>query len=317
MLLSICIPTYNRAGFLDECLDSIAKSIRLSNKEVEVVISDNNSPDNTASVIDKYRKVINNIVYHKQLSTIFAEENFYFVAQQATGKYIWLIGDDDKIREDAVSKAFEQLEKEQPVVICNFSAHSATFSRIINTAQYSTDKVVVRDHNDMLAHFGTFLAFISGAIIEKRLFFSVEKREYDEYKQYGLSFFYTLCKAALNQKIGFVSEPIVELRTGNSGNYDWVKYMIIGYDEACKDLVKLGYKNEAVDQLKKTFIMKEVFWYILKLKADGVSTLYAFDELDKRYNGFSEYRFLCKPLKYLPSALFRQIKSMKRALVKS
>ena len=46
MLLSICIPNFNRANCLDNCLNSIVISKKNSNLKFEVCISDNNSSDN-------------------------------------------------------------------------------------------------------------------------------------------------------------------------------------------------------------------------------------------------------------------------------
>lgn len=46
-LLSICIPTYNRAEYLAKSLDTLVCLPEFNSSEVEVVISDNASTDNT------------------------------------------------------------------------------------------------------------------------------------------------------------------------------------------------------------------------------------------------------------------------------
>ncbi len=51
MILSICIPTYNRASYLINCLQSIIKSNLNSNYDIQVCISDNHSTDNTENII--------------------------------------------------------------------------------------------------------------------------------------------------------------------------------------------------------------------------------------------------------------------------
>lgn len=314
-LLSICIPTYKRARFLDECLLSISNAITASGKEVEVVVCDNCSPDNTPEIVDKYRSIIKNLVYHRNEETIFAEENFYLVGQLASGKYIWLIGDDDKIRNDAVIEAYKQLEAGRPIVICNFSLHSQNFKREIMASRYSESRDLLDNHNDLLVDFGTYLAFISGAIVDKELFYSMGKTDYDRYKQYGLSFFYTLCKSAVGKEIGYIGKPVVQCRTGNSGNYDWVKYMIIGYDEAFKDLNRKGYTQDAINHARKDFIKNEVVSYFLKLKADDTPTSYAYTEFTKRYDTSSLYGYLCKLITFVPAGIFTGIRLIKRGLV--
>jgi len=60
--LSICIPTYNRAAFLGEALDSV---IRQATDEVEIVVSDNASTDNTEALVREYQARFPRIRYHK------------------------------------------------------------------------------------------------------------------------------------------------------------------------------------------------------------------------------------------------------------
>ena len=55
MILSICIPSYNRLDCLDNCLNSILiASKNVKNFKFEVCISDNNSSKDPIEIIDKY-----------------------------------------------------------------------------------------------------------------------------------------------------------------------------------------------------------------------------------------------------------------------
>ena len=49
--LSIIVPTYNRANYLKECLDSI---INQNYPNIEVIVTDDNSTDNTKEVVKEY-----------------------------------------------------------------------------------------------------------------------------------------------------------------------------------------------------------------------------------------------------------------------
>ena len=51
MILSICIPTYNRLPFLKELLPAILGQVDSGRAEVEVVVSDNASTDDTADYL--------------------------------------------------------------------------------------------------------------------------------------------------------------------------------------------------------------------------------------------------------------------------
>ena len=59
MLLSICIPNYNRIDCLNNCLNSVKIAKKYTKLKLEVCISDNNSEENIIPIIKKYKKYIN------------------------------------------------------------------------------------------------------------------------------------------------------------------------------------------------------------------------------------------------------------------
>jgi glycosyltransferase involved in cell wall biosynthesis len=107
--LSICIPTYNRAGFLDPLLTSLLAQIAASGQanEIEVLVSDNCSPDDTPAVAAKFKGVIR---YWRNVENIGPDANFLKLFGEAQGRYIWLPGDDDTVRDDTLSYLLRMIE---------------------------------------------------------------------------------------------------------------------------------------------------------------------------------------------------------------
>lgn len=100
MQLSICIPTFNRAKHLYNCINSIQIASKLvTNFDFEVCISDNASEskqgDIINNIIDKYKDL--NIKLFKFSKNQGFALNTLKVVSMAKGKYAWLIGDDDLI----------------------------------------------------------------------------------------------------------------------------------------------------------------------------------------------------------------------------
>lgn len=93
-LLSICIPTYNRAPYLDTCLHLIYSQIG-NNELIEVVVSDNASTDATPAIIDKYRALYSNIRAVRNETNIEGDPNIYYVTTLGKGKFVKMQGDDD------------------------------------------------------------------------------------------------------------------------------------------------------------------------------------------------------------------------------
>ena len=109
MLLSVCIPTYNRAQNLENCLNSIKiASKKIDPSLVEICISDNASKDKTNTVVQKFRKCLN-LKYKKNKINLGIPKNFLNVVEMAKGKFIWLIGDDDLLLPNSLKEALKLL----------------------------------------------------------------------------------------------------------------------------------------------------------------------------------------------------------------
>lgn len=110
-ILSICIPTYNRAGYLYFTLKSIVEQkIFQDTNDIEVVISDNCSSDLTERIsklfTDKYP---DKIKYNKNDENI-GDNNFERVLSLGTGEVIKLHNDNFSIKDGALDKVVELIK---------------------------------------------------------------------------------------------------------------------------------------------------------------------------------------------------------------
>ncbi len=103
-LLSICVPTFNRCKLLKINLLSILSQIAGYEDDVEIIVSDNCSTDETPQVVE-WAKQFGPFRYHRQEKNIGGGPNFLYCSNQmATGDYCWLIGDDDFVRKGAIAR---------------------------------------------------------------------------------------------------------------------------------------------------------------------------------------------------------------------
>lgn len=114
MRLSICIPTYNRARHLADCLTSIAKDYEQSSIDIEVCISDNGSQDDTASVIASFASRLP-LIHSRNAENLGIPRNFLKVVSLASGEFAWLLGDDDLLMPGALARV-DALIAEHPQV---------------------------------------------------------------------------------------------------------------------------------------------------------------------------------------------------------
>ena len=115
MKLSFCIPTYNRCKFLKKNLDIIIGQIReLSvEKDVEILINDNASPDQTEELCQDYikRNPDIHIEYNKNERNEGPDWNFIKAMHLAHGEYSILFGDDDFLITGSLKKYFDLMEQ--------------------------------------------------------------------------------------------------------------------------------------------------------------------------------------------------------------
>lgn len=104
-LLSIAIPTYNRAVRLKNLLDSIAPQAIKLGSEVEICISDNNSPDNTREVVMNFKEKYPGLIkYNENKENIGGDKNFLKVLEMSRGDFVWLFGDDDLMADGGLNE---------------------------------------------------------------------------------------------------------------------------------------------------------------------------------------------------------------------
>lgn len=89
-LFSVLIPTKNRARLLESAIRSV---LGQSFRDLELIISDNNSSDDTCDVVNTFTD--QRIKYVQTNAEISGPANWNHAYRQATGQYIMCIGDDD------------------------------------------------------------------------------------------------------------------------------------------------------------------------------------------------------------------------------
>lgn len=106
LLLSVCIPTYNRVNSLIELVDSVLK---IKRDDIDIVITDNCSTDETESVISAYPD--KRVKYYKNESPLPALINTVHSLFNAKGKYALLCNDRDLLFPDQLINLINYLEQ--------------------------------------------------------------------------------------------------------------------------------------------------------------------------------------------------------------
>jgi abequosyltransferase len=143
-LLTIAIPTYNRAAILDEQLGWLANAIAGYESECEILVSDNASNDNTQAVIKKWQEnlAIVNFRVNQNITNIGVMKNIAYCLKNATSKYVWVIGDDDTIQTNTLGYVIHNLKTypDLSLLSLNYSRFDLPNNKIIKGRNFDIDQ---------------------------------------------------------------------------------------------------------------------------------------------------------------------------------
>jgi abequosyltransferase len=169
MLLSICIPTYNRAECLRKCLSGLLPQIDNELVDIiEVIVSDNASTDNTQEIVLDYSSY-KNFAYHKNQTNLGMDGNFYACYKYAKGKFIWVFSDDDFLLPNALHLIVNFLQANRNIGVCYLSSE---WAEDIETANISVIRKLDEEFcssQEFIEKVNYWVTFLTGNIINKDL----------------------------------------------------------------------------------------------------------------------------------------------------
>lgn len=119
MKASVIVPTYNRAHMVTETIDSILSQ---TFRDLELIIVDNDSTDNTEEVIKSYKD--KRIRYFKHQNNGIVAVNRNYGVSKAKGEYIAFCDDDDLWFPEKLEKQVQEMEKDSQIgLVCNNVIH--------------------------------------------------------------------------------------------------------------------------------------------------------------------------------------------------
>jgi abequosyltransferase len=171
--LSICMPTYNFGRFIGETLDSIVKQ---ATDDVEIVVLDGASTDNTSEVVHSFHSRFPRLHYHRLDHRGGIDRDMARSVELATGDYCWLFSSDDVMRDDALRDVLDQITLGFDLYLCGLTLCTLDMQllrqhRILNLAsdaEFNLGKEPDRRRYFGLAETTTaFFSFMGSLIVRK------------------------------------------------------------------------------------------------------------------------------------------------------
>jgi abequosyltransferase len=297
-LLSICIATFNRADFIGETLESIVNQLTT---DVEVVIVDGASTDNTMEIVSRYTKVFQQIRYIRLPEKGGVDQDYCKCVEYAVGKMCWLFTDDDLLLPDAILTVLAEIKKGYRLIIVNSRLMTTDFSIQISDRliKINKDRIFLESELGMLfSEVITYLSFIGAVVIDRELWLKREKERY-----FGTEFIHVgvIFQSPLPGKVLVISDPQVKIRYGNA---QWSKRAFnIGMIKWPKLLSSFENIN---DEVKKPFIFSSPFsiWRgMLIFRSKGQYTLDDFEKWEEFKRDSISNKWIGKFIAFIPSII--------------
>jgi glycosyltransferase involved in cell wall biosynthesis len=132
-LVSIGLPVRNAA---DRVGDVVRSVLAQDHPQLELVISDNGSTDDTEDVCRELAGSDSRIAYHRQPQNIGLLNNFRYVIDVAKGDYFRWIGDDDRLEPSFVSRCLRVFADDPRLILVTTGISYTTEDGQVQTASY-------------------------------------------------------------------------------------------------------------------------------------------------------------------------------------
>lgn len=217
-LLTLAIPTYNRQRYLVRLLDSLASQLK-DEPRVELLISDNASPDNTQAALEEYRK--QGLVFRsiRNEHNIGPDGNIGQCFAQASGKYVWIIGDDDVVIPGGLEVILKLLAKDEFDIV-HLRARDIVEGHQIYALSGQPKIEIIQDPRTFALRTQVYLTFISGNIVNKQKLASLPHRDFSQLVGTSLghlSWIYTALRHF--QKGAYIFDPLIAAGADDRGGY--------------------------------------------------------------------------------------------------
>ena len=144
MKISLIVPVYNTEQYLDKCLDSLAAQTL---DDIEVLVINDGSPDNSRKVIEEYEKKYDFIHGYDKVNGGLSDARNYGI-EKAAGEYVAFVDSDDYITPDMCEKMYRKAkEKDLDVVVCDtfmdYPDHSFVLKANLNFSEDDVKNYII------------------------------------------------------------------------------------------------------------------------------------------------------------------------------
>ncbi len=184
--------------------------------DVEVVIVDGASPDNTAAQVAPYVREYPNVRYICEDTNSGVDQDYDKAVGYARGKYCWLMPDDDLLRPGAIARLLAATDENRELIVVDQEVRVFDFSQVLErsrTGRTEDQRYNSGDAEQLFADLGNHLTFIGAVIIRRDIWMARDRESY-----YGSLFIHVgvIFQDPPIESALYIAEPQLSIRFGNA-----------------------------------------------------------------------------------------------------
>jgi glycosyltransferase involved in cell wall biosynthesis len=275
-ILTIAIPTYNRASYLDINLNQLLLNInQLEDKSIlEIIISNNASTDDTDLIVNKYIDEGLNVNYYKNESNIGPDGNFESCLSKAKGKYFWIFGDDELLFNNALIKIIAILnQNDVGCIYLNGIGYDESFD-LSKLEIIPDEKIEVINSFEYIKRINYYITFCTGNIFNRNFL----SDNFDSKKYIGSNlnqvYWYLNILTNINKHI-VLNEKYFYIKSNNTGGYKLFQTFSTNFNKILKENIdknEVRYiNNKLINEFFPFFLnnstnfkSEKVYWILFK-----------------------------------------------------
>lgn len=320
--LSFCIPTRNRARFIAECLDSIFCQ---ATSDIEIVVVDGASTDNTREVVLKYSAAFPGLVYFRRDECVGVDRDVLKAVELAGGEYCWLMSDDDRLELGALGYVLNQIATYSFLtgISVNIAAYDSQMNYQIHAVPSASGGRMKADHfftdrDQCFSILGVHFGFLSGQIINRGMWCAVVSNSVlDEFCNSWLLVYIIGRMLEYEPRWLYIHARLVAYRSGNDsfaarlGVCKRQEITHVAYEKIVRQL--FGYRSKVYDQVLYIILSDRMARSLAVIKADGCPLSTQFKLLLlylKQYSRFPLFWVKVLPIFFIPNTLLKYVRKI-------
>ena len=301
-LLTIAIPTFNRAAYLELCLRQFLPDIDLlDDGSVEILVSDNCSTDHTVATVEAIRQQGLNVRSIRNEQNIGSDANIAQCFNAAHGSYVQILGDDDLYLPGKLRDLIGQLGEKDYGVIC-LKAYGYERDFMKERPVGISGKRDFTDAADFLYDVGPLITFISACIINKDLQREIDARVFcgSNLVQVHLVIL-PILRAGLNS---YVLDYTLACKRANSGGYDFSEIFVERFFDILRSYEAAGLQRQAIDRLGNKMLISYYPFNLLRQRLSNHGTpALTLSRFKAQFGNRGAFLLFCAPIIVWPKPL--------------